>query len=442
MQWCLARAVVDEKRRAAVLDQQLAAAPARRERETVAGGHRDGDERPAATGDERRNEAALGAQRDAERGVLDVAAGVEVAVATQPSGADPQARIGRVGARGNSVGRRAKARPVDFVGTPRGTWVAHRPEHYTAARVPQPGLSPSREAGARPSVVVVGDVMVDVIVHQHRPLAIGSDTESSIRLAPGGSAANQAAHLATAGASVDFFGVVGEDGFGETAKRALEAVGVRPHLAIAPGCSSGVVVALVDAAGQRSMLTDRAANAELARVHLPERLYAPGHHLHLSGYELLYAASRPAALSLVARAKKAAMSISVDPCSAAPLMRAGATEFLSWTRGFAFCCANLDEAQVLSGERDPERAIESLARHYDEVTITLGEGGALWAARGEQLSLAARATEVRDTTGAGDAFTGTFLARRLSGDPPSDALSAGLEAAARAVATAGARPWR
>ncbi len=284
--------------------------------------------------------------------------------------------------------------------------------------------------------------MVDVIVHQHRPLAIGSDTESSIRLAPGGSAANQAAHLATAGASVDFFGVVGEDGFGETAKRALEAVGVRPHLAIAPGCSSGVVVALVDAAGQRSMLTDRAANAELARVHLPERLYAPGHHLHLSGYELLYAASRPAALSLVARAKKAAMSISVDPCSAAPLMRAGATEFLSWTRGFAFCCANLDEAQVLSGERDPERAIESLARHYDEVTITLGEGGALWAARGEQLSLAARATEVRDTTGAGDAFTGTFLARRLSGDPPSDALSAGLEAAARAVATAGARPWR
>lgn len=285
--------------------------------------------------------------------------------------------------------------------------------------------------------------MVDVIVSQLRSLAVGSDTESSIRLAPGGSAANQAAHLALAGTSVDFFGVVGEDGLGDAAKRALEAVGVRPHLEIAPGCSTGVVVALVDHDAQRSMLTDRAANTELARVQLPEHLCAPGHHLHLSGYELLDVTSRPAALALIERAEAAGMSCSVDPCSAAPLARAGSTQFLSWTQDFAFCCANIDEARVLSGERDPERAVEVLARHYREVTVTLGGDGALWAARsGRQLRLASRAVEVHDSTGAGDAFTGTFLARRLFGDAPADALSAGLEAAARVVATAGARSWR
>jgi sugar/nucleoside kinase (ribokinase family) len=48
---------------------------------------------------------------------------------------------------------------------------------------------------------------------------------------------------------------------------------------------------------------------------------------------------------------------------------------------------------------------------------------------------------VADTTGAGDAFTGTFLARRLWGDTPEKALQAGLAAAARAVGSTGARPW-
>ncbi len=48
---------------------------------------------------------------------------------------------------------------------------------------------------------------------------------------------------------------------------------------------------------------------------------------------------------------------------------------------------------------------------------------------------------VEDTTGAGDAFTGTFLARRLWGDAPEPALRAGLVAAARVVTAAGARKW-
>jgi sugar/nucleoside kinase (ribokinase family) len=48
---------------------------------------------------------------------------------------------------------------------------------------------------------------------------------------------------------------------------------------------------------------------------------------------------------------------------------------------------------------------------------------------------------VADTTGAGDAFTGTFLARRLSGDEPEKALRAGMAAAAGVVPKAGARAW-
>ncbi|HMK96311.1 MAG TPA: PfkB family carbohydrate kinase, partial [Acidimicrobiales bacterium] len=53
----------------------------------------------------------------------------------------------------------------------------------------------------------------------------------------------------------------------------------------------------------------------------------------------------------------------------------------------------------------------------------------------------APSVEVADTTGAGDAFTGTFLARRLAGDDPATAVQAALAAAAQVVAAIGARPW-
>jgi len=49
---------------------------------------------------------------------------------------------------------------------------------------------------------------------------------------------------------------------------------------------------------------------------------------------------------------------------------------------------------------------------------------------------------VVDTTGAGDAFCGSFLAAFLHGRPATEALRAGLEASAVTVATVGARPAR
>lgn len=291
-------------------------------------------------------------------------------------------------------------------------------------------------------VVVVGDIMVDVVARPRGPFNRGSDTPSEISVTPGGSGANQAVAFAAAGAEAHLISVVGDDELGRVTGRALAAAGVQAHLRVAPGQRTGVVVALVDAAGERSMLNDRGANLSLDEAALDPDLFLPGRHLHLSGYELLDDATRPAGLRALELAAAAGMTRSVDPCSAGPLATVGGPAFLSWTGGAEWCCANLDEGRVLTGATEPEDVLRALRDNYGEVALTLGPAGALFSGPGTGLlRCPAQPADVTDTTGAGDAFTGTFLARRLSGEAPSQALAAGLAAASVVVTRAGARHW-
>ena len=83
-------------------------------------------------------------------------------------------------------------------------------------------------------VLVIGDVMTDVIVRPEGPLARGSDRRAAITVQPGGSAANQAAWLASFRVKVDFVARVGAgDVESETAR--FKAIGVTPHLVGDPG---------------------------------------------------------------------------------------------------------------------------------------------------------------------------------------------------------------
>ena len=134
------------------------------------------------------------------------------------------------------------------------------------------------------------------------------------------------------------------------------------------------------------------------------------------------------------------MSISVDPASAAPLADLGSAAFLGWTRRAGLLLPNAEEAAVLTGARDPEAAAWALAKDGREVVITLGKEGALWS-DGERVERgrASPAPARVDSTGAGDAFTAGWLAARLSGEEPGEALAAANFAAAQVLKEAGAR---
>jgi len=296
-----------------------------------------------------------------------------------------------------------------------------------------------------PRVLVVGDVINDTVAKTAAPLVPDADNPAMIRARPGGSAANQAAWMARLGLDVVFAGRVGAADAGFH-RRELARLGVEPRLATDESAVTGAIVVLVGPDGERTMITDRGANLRLEPGDVPAALLDDVALLHLTGYSFFAPGPRAAVLGLISEASRRGVPFTVDPSSAAFLRQLEPGAFLGWTRGAAVCFPNRDEAAVLAGPAGPGEDAPSLtaavlARNYGAVVFKLGADGAVLAvADAPPVLIPAWPAEVRDTTGAGDAFCAGFLAAWLAGAPLAEAGTAATKAAALAVTALGGRP--
>ena len=290
-------------------------------------------------------------------------------------------------------------------------------------------------------VLVVGDVMTDIVVRLSGPIAPGADTPAQIDATPGGSGANQAAWLAWSGADVTFAARVGAGDVAAQSK-ALAAIGVNPVLVGDPERPTGRLIALVDAGGERSFLTDRGANENLCADDLPEALLDGVGLLHVSGNAFFAPSPRAGVLALMEAARRRAIAVSVDPCSTSFLKMVGVANFLQWTSGADLCFPNLAEAETLSGATDPDARLAALLAHYPLLIVKDGARGAhlFTDGGGKKISCAAPVVQVIDTTGAGDALLGGFLAAWLAGKGLEFCLLAAVKAGTLAVQQIGGRP--
>ncbi len=288
-----------------------------------------------------------------------------------------------------------------------------------------------------PRILLVGDVMMDVIVRPEGPLARGSDRRASIAVEPGGSAANQAAWLASFGAAVDFVARVGAADVEAEAAR-LSRAGVTQHLVGDAERPTGRIVALIDPNGERSFFTDRGANESLTAADIPDALITGAAHIHLSGYSFFAPAPREAVLDMMRRA--GATPVSVDPASAEFLREVGPQAFLDWTKGAAILFPNEDEAAVLTGSDDPETQCARLGALYPLVVLKRGAAGCVAGEGAARWRIAAPKVEAVDATGAGDAFVAAFLAARLEAVEIDVALKRAAAAGAEATMRVGGRP--
>ncbi|KFG76092.1 carbohydrate kinase family protein [Streptomyces mutabilis] len=300
---------------------------------------------------------------------------------------------------------------------------------------------------ARPggALLVVGDVVTDIVARHRGPLAAGTDTAASIHRLPGGAGANVACWAAYGGCrDVRLLGRVGSDA-ADWHRRELTALGVRPHLVVDACAPTGTVICLVDtgASAERTFLTDSGASLRLAPGDWSDALLDGAARLHLSGYLLFSEPSRALVPVALAAARARGVPVSLDPASAGFLTELGVDRFLDLVEGVDVLLPSRDEAGLLTGLPDPADAAAKLSRHVPLVIAKQGAEGALVARSG---TVCARVPAVpassRDSTGAGDAFTGAFLAALIAGAAPEEAAAAGCRAGARSVERVGARPPR
>jgi sugar/nucleoside kinase (ribokinase family) len=289
-------------------------------------------------------------------------------------------------------------------------------------------------------LLVIGDVVTDVLALHPGPPKPGTDTDADIVVRAGGSAGNTAAWAAALGADVALLARVGTD-TGEWHRAQLAAAGVDPILRIDPEHPTAIIIVMVDGTGERTFLTNRGAAGRIGPSDWDDVLLDGVGMLHVSGYTLFSEDGRELAALAMAAARRADVTISVDPASTGFLGDFGIDRFLAATAPARVVIPNADEAMLLTGAADPQTAALRLSERYELAVVKLGAAGAVAARSGRQVvRRPAEPVTAVDSTGAGDAFAAGFLTARLSGAGIPAAVTAACHVGARAVSLVGGRP--
>jgi len=302
-------------------------------------------------------------------------------------------------------------------------------------------MTPGKQAASpqRTRIVAFGDIVNDVVAVPKAPVRPDTDTMSTIRPRPGGSAANTAAWLGSLGGEVDFVGCVGIADLDYHAQQ-LRAQGVVPHLTTAPGLPTSTIVILVEGE-HRTMLTERGANRALRAADLTDELLEQAAVLHLTGYTLVDGPRAAGMRDLIDRAHAAGAMVSLNPGSAGFIADFGSADFVAAIEGVDIVVANVHEAELLCDETEPERVARAIGDRYGLAVITQGPDNVFVAVRGSKpSSVPVPQARIVDPTGAGDAMSAGFLHSWVADHDPVRAAQAGILVAARAVMVIGGRP--
>jgi ribokinase len=273
---------------------------------------------------------------------------------------------------------------------------------------------------ARPRVAVVGSANIDLTTFADRfPKPGETIFGQRFDLGFGGKGANQAVAARLCGADVFMVARVGIDLFGPATIDNFKRLGIdTSHVKQVEGVSSGVAPIFVDPDGQNRILVVKGANDLLK----PADVDAAAEMLKAADCIVLqFEIPLETVYYTVAFARKNGIRCILNPAPGQPVDMGKLT-------GLDYFVPNESEAETITGIAvrnvdDAKRCAEKLVGDgIRRVIITLGSKGSLLA--GRELSEHVSAFPVRsiDSTGAGDAFIGSFAVFLAEGVPEQEAV--------------------
>lgn len=242
----------------------------------------------------------------------------------------------------------------------------------------------------------------------------------------GGKGLNQSIAMARAGARVYQAGNVGSDAAGERLRAALTQAGVHTeHLRALPMPSGHTIIQVSDA-GENAIICFGGANQAVDQAQVDSVLsaFAPGDWLVLQNeinqIDALIRAAHARGMRIAFNPSPITAALDALPLSLCDILFVNETEAAHLCQG--------------------DGSLSALAARFPGATLvyTQGSRGAQVWAGGVSYTQPAFPVRAVDTTGAGDTFTGYFLAALCEGQPIPDCMRLAAKASAISVSRPGA----
>lgn len=279
-------------------------------------------------------------------------------------------------------------------------------------------------------VVVAGAVNVDIGGQSYKPLVARDSNPGRVTMSLGGVGRNIAHNLCLLGAKVHLLTALGEDVHAEEVNASCEKLGIDVSRALR--VPDGVTSTYLFLSGDNGDMELAVSDMDIYEKLTPD--YFARHLSLLNGAALIVADTNIPAESLAYLAEHCTPPLFVDPVSTVKGEKV--RSILGKIHTFK---PNRLEAELLSGVKiTDEASLRQAAKvlldtGLERVFISLGEEGVFAADHNEMTMLPCCEAQVRNATGAGDAFMAALAWSWLEGKDLTGSAQAAAAAAAIAV---------
>ncbi|MCR8723493.1 PfkB family carbohydrate kinase [Frigidibacter sp. ROC022] len=229
---------------------------------------------------------------------------------------------------------------------------------------------------------------------------------------------NAMAAARAAGQSVVLGGSLGTGPMADRVALDLDALGISLARARLTDVDQGCCTVLLEPDGERTFISYPGAEGHATAEALSGVSLDGVTQVLMSGYSLHYTHARTALAEWVAALPRG-ITFAFDP---APVVARLDKALLAKVMDRAdWVSVNAEEAAVLTGDAEPERAARALARGRAGAILRRGRDGELLAQGSDIVTIPGHPVDAIDTNGAGDCHVGSFLAEL---DRHGDALRA------------------